>query len=183
MKRIIIAILCAAMLLSGCGNAQSAPEGAAARVGDEYIAAELIEGDRLLGAAGSDREIAEARVLNTLMLLEAGKLGLAATQEEIAEFMVSQEEAWRMAEVKEQIEAMYEPLGIDFEEYKAMVLENAPNTIARLKLRDHYGQEYCDKNDLQFTKVNPPEGMEEYIEKQLQKLWDKYKGEYDIYIN
>ena len=182
MKKLFF-ILLALTCLTACGKAETPPEGAVARVGDEYIHAEAVEGDRLLGVSGTDREITEDKVLNMLMLLEAEKLGLAATDEEIAEFMSYQEQVWFSPSVREQIEAMYEPLGIDFEGYKAMVLETAPKAIARQKLRDHYGQEYCDKNGLQFTKVNPPAEMTGYADEQLQKLWSKYKGEYDIYID
>lgn len=182
MKRIAVLLL-ALLLLCACGNTEPPPEGAVARVGDEYIYAETIESERLIGAAGTDREIAEGKVLNMLMLLEAEKLGLEATRDEIDEFMASQEKAWRMAGVQEQIEAMYEPLGISFEEYKQMLTDLAPNAIARQKLRDHYGQEYCEKNGIEFTKVNPPAEMTEYEDEQLQKLWSKYKGKYDIYID
>ena len=139
MKKILIFLL-AALCLAACGKAEAPPEGAAARVGEEYIYAETIESDRLLGVTGSDREIAEGKVLNMLMLLEAEDKGLAATEEEIAEFMASQEKAWQMAGVEEQLVAMYEPLGIDFEGYKAMVAEGADGTVTRQKLRDFYGR-------------------------------------------
>lgn len=182
MKKVISLIICAALFLCGCGNAAPAPDGALARVGDEYIYEETIEADRLLGMAGSDREIVESKLLNMLIFLEAVDKGLAATEEETEQFMSSQEKAWQTPGVKEQIEAMYEPLGIDFEEYKAMLTELAPRTLARQKLRDFYGREYCEKHGLEFTKVNPPAEMEAYIEKQLDKLWDKYKGQYEIYI-
>lgn len=183
MKRIIYALLALSLLLCACAETAVPPEGTAARVGEEYIYTEAIENDRLIGVAGSDREIVEGKVLNMLMCLEAEKLGLAATQEDIDEFMVSQETAWKMAGMREQIESMYAPLGISFEEYKEMLAELAPNTIARQKLRDYYGREYCEKNCIEFTKVNPSAEMTDYVDGQLQKLWSKYKGEYDIYID
>ena len=183
MRKLIFLIVAFAALLTSCGTTEQAPEGAVARVGEEYIYAGTIDGDRLLGASGTDREIVEGKVLNMLMLLEAEKLGLEASQEEIDEFMASQEKAWQMPGVRQQIEQTYAPLGISFEEYKHMALDIAPNAIARQKLRDYYGQEYCQKEGLEFTKVNPPAEMTEHEEKQLQKLWNKYKGEYDIYID
>lgn len=189
MKRIIIAIL-ALMTLCACAKSGPPPEGAVARVGEEYIYAETIESDRLIGSSGTDREIVEDKVLNMLMLLEAEKVGLEATGEEIDEFMASQEKAWQMAGVQEQIERIYAPLGISFEEYKQMVADIAPNTIARQKLRKLYSQEYSENNSFDPTEIAPSGQMTEYavkqaeyVDEQLQKLWSKYKGEYDIYID
>ena len=174
MKKVLIFIL-ALLCLAACGKSETPPEGAVARVGEEYIYTETVESDRALGITGTDREITEGKVLNMLMVLEAESMGLSATEDEIAEFMAGQEQAWQMAGVEEQLKAMYEPLGIGFEEYKAMVGEGAPGVIARQKLQDSYGQEYCEKHGIEFTKVNPPAEMEAYVETQLDELMDKYK--------
>lgn len=190
MKRSVITFLIAVLLLCACGQKEAPPEGAVARVGEEYIYSETIESDRLIGASGTDREIAEGKVLNMLMLLEAENLGLEATQDEIDEFMASQEKAWQIAGVQEQIEQLYAPLGISFDEYKQMVFEMAPNTIARQKLRNLYSEEYSENNSFDSTEIAPSGQMTEYavkqaeyVDEQLQKLWSKFKGEYEFYID
>ena len=48
-----------------------------------------------------------------------------------------------------------------------------PHYILRQKLRDALGQEYCAQHGLEFTKVNPPQEMLDYLSRYLEGLLDR----------
>ena len=58
------------------------------------------------------------------------------------------------------------------EEYYAGIQEQLPLVILRQKLRNELGREYCAEHRLEFTKVNPPEDMQRYVENYLEGLLD-----------
>ena len=49
--------------------------------------------------------------------------------------------------------------------------------ILRQKLRNELGREYCAEHGLEFTKVNPPEDMQRYVENYLEGLLDTYRAD------
>ena len=53
--------------------------------------------------------------------------------------------------------------------------------VLRQRLRDTLGQEYCQQHGLEFTKVNPPEQMTEYVEQYLDGLLQAHRSEIKYY--
>lgn len=56
-----------------------------------------------------------------------------------------------------------------------------PRIILRQKLRDTLGQEYCEQHGLEFTKVNPPQEMLDYVDNHLNGLLDTYRADITYY--
>lgn len=69
------------------------------------------------------------------------------------------------------------------EEYFELLEKQAPRAIARQKLLDAFGQEYCEENGLTFTKVNPPAEMVEAREAYVDELMTKAAGEITYYTD
>lgn len=63
------------------------------------------------------------------------------------------------------------------------VFKSATRAIARQKLLDAFGQEYCEENGLTFTKVNPPAEMVEAREAYVDELMTKAAGEITYYTD
>ena len=61
------------------------------------------------------------------------------------------------------------------------VAEQLPRRMLRQRLRDTLGQEYCQQHGLEFTKVNPPEQMTEYVEQYLDGLLQAHRSEIKYY--
>lgn len=92
-----------------------------------------------------------------MLVEEAENLGLAATDAKIEEMVDAVKAAYDIPEGKEIVDAYCAGAGISVETYFAIVRERAPRIIARQKLKDYVGQQYCMEHGIEFTKVNPPE--------------------------
>lgn len=67
--------------------------------------------------------------------------------------------------------------GITLDGYYAAIQDQLPRVILRQKLRNELGREYCAEHGLEFTKVNPPEDMQRYVENYLEGLLDTYRAD------
>lgn len=138
-----------------------------------------------LGASGvtefpSDYEITVELVENTILLDEAERLGLTATEEEIESMIQSSEEAYELPAGKEFLDSYCAAVGITVEEYFTLLREQLPKTIARQKLKDHIGRTYCEENGLEFTKMNPPQAMLDAVDQYIAELVEQAGVTYQI---
>lgn len=72
-------------------------------------------------------------------------------------------------------------MGITTEQYFDTVAEQLPRVMLRQRLRDTLGQGYCQQRGLEFTKVNPPEQMTEYVDQYLDGLLQAHRSEIKYY--
>ena len=114
----------------------------------------------------SDADALDQILLNLIMLDEAEQRGLSVTQEEVDAELAGQR---------------CTKMGITTEQYFDMVAEQLPRRMLRQRLRDTLGQEYCQQHGLEFTKVNPPEQMTEYVEQYLDGLLQAHRSEIKYY--
>ena len=130
----------------------------------------------------SDFDIVNRIVESMILVEEAERQGLAATEDEIEEMVDMARRSYEIPEGKEMLDAYCEGAGISIEEYFELIREQAPRTIARQKLKDAFGKEYCEKHGLEFTKVNPPEEMVEAENDYISDLFEKHKNEIEYFI-
>lgn len=136
----------------------------------------------ITGQTQTEREIAQWLITNCLMLIEAEELGISATQEEIDDMVANTRRSYEIPDGKQMIDEYLAGAGISFEEYLEAIEDQAPNTITRQKLKDYYGQLWCEENGVEFTKVNPPQEMMDYIDEMLDGIYEKYESEIIYYI-
>ena len=116
------------------------------------------------------------------MLDEAEQRGLSVTQEEVDAELAGQRKNYEeYEEVRSYIDDYCTKMGITTEQYFDTVAEQLPRVILRQRLRDTLGQEYCQQHGLEFTKVNPPEQMTEYVEQYLDGLLQAHRSEIKYY--
>lgn len=127
------------------------------------ISGEIRQNDSL-----SDRKAVENIIKNIMLVERAEELGLAATNDEIEEMVSAVKDSYDIPEGKEMIDAYCAGAGISVETYFGIIEDRAPRIIARQKLKDYVGQQYCLEHGIEFTKVNPPEEVlaaeQDYIE-------------------
>ncbi len=124
------------------------------------------------------------RIIESIILLEeAEKLGLTATDAEIEEMVANTTYAYSMPEGKELLDAYCKGAGITIDDYFELLREQAPRAIARQKLKDAVGKQYCEENGLTFTKVNPPEEMLRAQDAYIEELFEKHKKDIVYYID
>lgn len=73
-----------------------------------------------------------------------------------------------------------EPVGgssISIQEYFDLVRKQLPETITRQKLKDEYGRLYCQEYGIEFTKVNQPQAMKDYVDQRLDDLFEEHRSE------
>ena len=115
----------------------------------------------------SDADALDQILLNLIMLDEAEQRGLSITQEEVDADLAGQRKNYEEYE--------------EVRRYFDMVAEQLPRRMLRQRLRDTLGQEYCQQHGLEFTKVNPPEQMTEYVEQYLDGLLQAHRSEIKYY--
>ena len=208
-KKIIPIILAAALLLAGLGIYVSANRSrtqmqlmgqayaeASGRTDDPVIAAfkgteirqsridyekqimTVMEGRTTAG----DAQALNRRLRNLAMLEEAERRGLTVTQEEVNYELNGQRQLYADEEgVREMLDDYCENAGITIEQHFSMQEELMPHYILRQKLRDALGQEYCAQHGLEFTRVNPPQEMLDYLSRYLEGLLDTYRADITYY--
>lgn len=119
-------------------------------------------------------------VESMILLEEAERQGLEATDEEIEATIENAKLAYEIPEGKQMLDEYCAAMEISFEEYLEILAEQSPRVIARQKLRDAYGQAYCEEYGLEFTKVNPPEQMEQAVSRAIEKLVSEHQ-QYVVY--
>ena len=182
---LLLALICALSLL-GCSaaNEELDADPVVARYRDTEIRQSLVDYEKKNQSALSggkevrERDAVDQLLLNRIMLDEAERLGLSVTQEEVdAEFAAQKKNYEEFPEVREYIDDYCETAGITLEEYYAAIQEQLPRVILRQKLRNELGREYCAEHGLEFTKVNPPEDMQRYVENYLDGLLGSYRAD------
>ena len=192
---LLLALLCALLLL-GCSAAKPQSDGAqekdpvVARYRDTEIHQSLVDYEKQNqstvsgGKAVSDKEAVDQLLLNLIMLDEAERLGLSVSQEEVdAEFAAQKKNYEDFPEVQAYIDEYCKTAGITLDDYYAAIQDQLPRVILRQKLCNALGQAYCAEHGLEFTKVNPPEQMQAYVENYLSGLLDSYRNDITYLID
>lgn len=179
--RLLAALLLAVLpvfLFAGCGS----KDPVLAKYKDTEITRSLVDHwkevkRQLGGGAVSDKDMVDEILVNTIMLDEAESRGLSVTQEEIDAMLQSQHDNYdAFEEIRTIIDDYCKEQDMTTEQYFAVLEEQIPRSILRQKLRDALGQEYCAEHGLEFTKVNPPQEMTDYVNAYLDGLLDSYSA-------
>ena len=179
--RLLAALLLAVLpvfLFAGCGS----KDPVLAKYKDTEITRSLVDHwkevkRQLGGGAVSDKDMVDELLVNTIMLDEAESRGLSVTQEEIDAMLQSQHDNYdAFEEIRTIIDDYCKEQDLTTEQYFAVLEEQVPRSILRQKLRDALGQEYCAEHGLEFTKVNPPQEMTDYVDAYLDGLLDTYSA-------
>ena len=178
---LLVLILSMSLLLSACSQTGQIPEGidpetVAAVYHENVVTKDRIEYERKVRSyyamdAGSDADLIEEIVGGDILLEEAERLGVAATEEETQSFIQDQLKTYEdFPEAKAFIDEYCAAMEITFEDYRADLEQTAYGTVSRQKLRDELGRRYCQEHGLEFTKVNPPWDMAAYVDDYLEQL-------------
>lgn len=179
--RLIAALLLAVLpvfLFAGCGSKYPV----LAKYKDTEITRSLVDHwkevkRQLGGGAVSDKDMVDEILVNTIMLDEAESRGLSVSQEEIDAMLQSQHDNYEnYEEIRTIIDDYCKEQNLTTEQYFSVLEEQVPRSILRQKLRDALGQEYCAEHGLEFTKVNPPQEMTDYVDAYLDGLLDTYSA-------
>lgn len=120
---------------------------------------------------------------NMILYAEAERLGYSATQSEIESMVENAKLAYSIPKGKEMIDQFCQGANITVDQYFEYIEEQAPRTIARQKLLNAVGMEFCEKNGLTFTKVNPPEEMLKAREDYIAELFAQAEDEITYYTD
>lgn len=123
----------------------------------------------------TDREAIDRIVESIILLEEAERRGLTATEEEIESMVETARKAYEIPAGKEFLEEYCAGAGITIKEYYDLLRKEAPSVIARQKLRDDVGRAYCEEHGLKFTKVNPPADMLDAVDAYIRDLFSSQK--------
>lgn len=192
-----VLIICLVMALTACGYSNEIPDDVdpdtvAAMFHGTVITKDQVEYQRkiaklypdTLDADLSDKEIVDNIVRGLIMVEEAERLGLEVTQEEIDETIQLQRETYdTYPDARKMIDEFCSGMGMTLDEYFESMKTDLYATGSRQKLKDEYGREYCQKNGLEFTKVNPPQEMMDYIDEKVEALVSKHKDDVVYYID
>ena len=171
-SKIMLALCLLLLFLTACQK-QTSDDPIVASYKDTQIHESLVayEKQNQINVTGdktvSDADALDQILLNLIMLDEAEQRGLSVTQEEVDAELAGQRNCTKM--------------GITTEQYFDTVAEQLPRVMLRQRLRDTLGQEYCQQHGLEFTKVNPPEQMTEYVEQYLDGLLQAHRSEIKYY--
>lgn len=108
--------------------------------------------------------------------------GLYPSQEEIDNLLESTRVAYSFEDGKKQMDEFFVSAGITLEEYLDILAERAPRMLAKQELRDELDREYCAANGLEFTKVNPPAGMNDYVDQRIDELLESEMNSIECFI-
>lgn len=131
----------------------------------------------------TDIEVINKIIESMILQEEAERLGLSATDAEIEGMVSSAVEAYSLPQGKEMIDPFLEGAGITFDEYIVLLREQAPRVIARQKLIDEIGKQYCKQNGLEFTKINPPAELIAAQKAFIEQLFEQNKNKIEYFIN
>ena len=131
---------------------------------------------------GTDKEIADRIIENLIMVEEAQRRGLAATEEEIESMMDSVRESYEIPAGKEIVDQYCQGAGITLEQYYENVRGQLPGIIARLKLKEAVGREYCAETGIEYTNVNPPPEMKEAQDQYVAELLEAHKDDIVYFV-
>ena len=195
MKKIqgLIAVLLMVSTLGtgGCsggteGQADPAGDAVAATYRGEPIMQSVVENQKetaelrnnTAAEAVSEREIIDRIIANMIVLEEAEKRGLTATEEEVETFLADTVYAsYEMPEGKEIIDSYCASAGLTYEEYVQSVREQAPTIIAKAKWEEAVAREYCDANGIEFDSMNPGQEVIDAINDRKADLLEAHRGD------
>lgn len=143
---------------------------------------------RSFSALGMENQKIEKEMLmeilqNMVLYQEAIRLGYAATQSEIDALVTNNKQTYDIPEGKAMIDQYCANADITVDEYFAYLEAQVPRTIARQKLLDAVGKQYCDQHGLTFTKVNPPKEMTDAQDAYVTELFAQAQGEIIYYTD
>ena len=131
----------------------------------------------------TDRQIVDNLIKEKILLEEAQRLGLTATQEQIDKMVDDVWLSYSIPEGKEMIDAYLEGAGMAFEEYVQLIEQLAPAIIAKQNVRAWVAKQYCDENGLEYPMVNPPREMLQAQDDYVENLLREKKSEVVYYID
>lgn len=188
----LVAILLACILLPSQGgdptptSSLSPEEVVAEYKGQPILASQLAqwrESYCLTGAQPpSDPELLRQLVENLVLEEEAKRRGLAATQDEIDDMVQSVKDSYELPEGKEILDNYCKNAGITLEQYFDQVREVAPSILARRKLENALGEEYCQEHGLEYTTVNPSKELTEAVDQAIEELVQAKSDEIQYYL-
>lgn len=133
--------------------------------------------------APTDYQIVNQIAQSMIIIEEARRRGLDATQEEIDAMISNTEYAYSLPQGKEMLDMFLIGAGITFDEYLQLLREDAPAVIAKQKLLDAVGMEYCDANGIEFTKINPPAELLQAQQDFIEELFSQHASQIEYYID
>lgn len=182
---LVVSVLGAAGCRAGT-EGQAAPEGdpvAATYKGEPIRKSVVAEQKKAAGEDVSDREIIDRIITNLIMLEEAEKRGLTATEEEIETFLAETVyAAYEMPEGKESIDSYCASTGLTYEEYVQSVREQAPKMIAKAKWEEAIAREYCDANGIEFDSLNPSQEVKDAVNDYQAELLEAHRRDIVYYV-
>ena len=131
----------------------------------------------------SDYQIVNMLVKNMMLLEEAERLGLTATQAEIDSLVEDTKRNYELPEIKKVLDDYCRGAEISIDDYFALIEDYAPSIIAKQKLRIEIGRQYCEKNGLEFFTNNPSQEMLDAIEDYFDTLFEQNKDQIVYYID
>lgn len=188
---IAVLLMVSALGTGGCsggteGQADPAGDAVAATYRGEPIMQSVVENQKetaelrnnTAAEAVSEREIIDRIIANMIVLEEAEKRGLTATEEEVETFLADTVYAsYEMPEGKEIIDSYCASAGLTYEEYVQSVREQAPTIIAKAKWEEAIAREYCDANGIEFDSMNPGQEVIDAINDRKAELLEAHRGD------
>jgi len=134
------------------------------------------------GEAGTDLELINRIFKNEMLLEEAQKQGIVATQEDIDAYMDSLERGYAIPEGKEQVDSYLQVMGMTLDEYYEQHRKQAPDIIMKQKLKDSVMKQYCEKIGREFRKDKVNQDMIDAQNAYIENLFarNQYKIKYYI---
>lgn len=143
----------------------------------------ILKTDDAVAEHDTDIEIINSIVRNMILFDEATRLGLIASNEEIDAMVNNTRNVYNHPDGKKMMDEYLQGAGLTLDEYLDNIREQAPRVIARQKLLDAYGKQYCQQNGLEFSKVNPPKEMVEAQDAYIQALFDANSSKIEYFID
>ena len=189
---IVAAVLCVVIAV-GCLTdpvfvpEPTPPENAVASYNNLFLTREILDHNRrnleyIEADAGTDLELINSIIKNEILLEEAQKQGIVATQEDIDAYMDSLKRGYAILEGKEMVDAYLQAMEMTLEEYYAQHRKQAPDIIARNRLTDSVMKEYCEKIGREFRKDKVTQDMIDARDAYIENLFaqNQYKIKYYI---
>ena len=154
--------------------------GIAAVYDGQVITMEAVAHNRQLtvlmgGADRTDYEVVNDIITSLILLEEAERLGLSATQAEIDALVDQTVAAYTLPDGKKIVDAYLAEYALTFDAYLDQIRSQAPRTIAIQKVKDQIAREYCEANHLEFNKGNLPAGASAAIDARIAELFEQNK--------
>lgn len=133
----------------------------------------------------TDEEITNNILCGLLLLEEAEKAGLAATEKEVEEWLVLQKRTYEDPASAKQIDAFCEGAGITLEEHWNRLSEEAYGTLSRKNLRKRLKETYYNDQSLDINNLSQDDvsAYNEFYQKYCAALLEAHKSEIVYYID